>query len=190
MSHHHPGADSTPPRRRNSLPWILVGVLGGGCCLVIIVFAAILFPVFQTARTAAQGAVQDTLCIENLRKLGLASIMYSSDNNDILPHAVNWTGLLSPYLLRDQGPLNCPAVARGGEPNGYGYAFNIELAGKPIARIQAPEGTPVIFDSILVDRDAASGLETLPDPPRHGNGTANNAAFADGSVSIMPRGTP
>ena len=48
---------------------------------IIAILAAILFPVFSRAKAAAQKSV----CISNMRQIGLALQMYMSDNNDRLP---------------------------------------------------------------------------------------------------------
>lgn len=48
---------------------------------IIAILAAILFPVFARARESAR----KTSCASNLRQLGLASHMYSSDYDELLP---------------------------------------------------------------------------------------------------------
>lgn len=67
---------------------------------IIAILAAILFPVFAQAKVAAKKAT----CISNVKQLGLASIMYSVDSDDLLPPARSVsTGyalsqLLDPYV--------------------------------------------------------------------------------------------
>jgi len=52
---------------------------------IIAVLAAILFPVFARAREKARAAT----CMSNLKQLGLALEMYSSDHDDLYPFAVD-----------------------------------------------------------------------------------------------------
>jgi prepilin-type N-terminal cleavage/methylation domain-containing protein/prepilin-type processing-associated H-X9-DG protein len=54
---------------------------------IIAILAAILFPVFAKAREKAR----QTTCASNLRSLGLASIQYSQDYDEIYPGCVNGT---------------------------------------------------------------------------------------------------
>lgn len=72
---------------------------------IIAILAALLLPVFSSARKKAQAAQ----CINNLRQLGVATFFYCQDNSDILPFAWynnpdarenNFYGLLTPVLRR------------------------------------------------------------------------------------------
>ncbi len=59
----------------------------------------------------------------------------------------------------------------------YGYAMNIALSAADASKLTSPSRTALLFDSVILDRNACSNLVGLPDPPRH-NG--NSIAFADG----------
>jgi len=48
---------------------------------IIAILAAILFPVFATAREKAR----ETSCLSNLRQLGTATLMYATDFDEELP---------------------------------------------------------------------------------------------------------
>ena len=48
---------------------------------IIAALAALLFPVL----TAARAKAQSTICLGNLKQLQVCAVMYSADNNDILP---------------------------------------------------------------------------------------------------------
>lgn len=72
---------------------------------IIAILAALLLPVFSSARQKAQ-AVQ---CINNLRQLGVATFLYCQDNGDVLPYAWynnpdarenNFYSLLTPVMRR------------------------------------------------------------------------------------------
>ncbi|MDE2128016.1 MAG: DUF1559 domain-containing protein [Armatimonadetes bacterium] len=109
---------------------------------IIAILAAILFPVFATAREKARQAS----CMSNLRQLGLATLMYSEDYDEIFPlyqyddcqgyvcyqywfglrTTSGWDktrGLLFPYMKSGE-IQRCPSwtgVTRLGDGNGYGY---------------------------------------------------------------------
>jgi prepilin-type N-terminal cleavage/methylation domain-containing protein/prepilin-type processing-associated H-X9-DG protein len=80
---------------------------------IIAILAAILFPVFSRAREKAR----ETTCKSNLRQIGLALQMYSTDYDDLLPLAncePSTTGppgiydVLGPYT-KDQQIFRCPS---------------------------------------------------------------------------------
>ena len=69
----------------------------------ISILAAILFPVFATAREKAR----QTACLSNEKQIGLAMIQYIQDYDDMLPYDqsywppagyINWAGMLQPYI--------------------------------------------------------------------------------------------
>lgn len=81
---------------------------------VIAVLAAILFPVFAQAREKAR----QTLCLSNMRQMGLAVMMYAQDYDEALPLAatspnlttyLNWHDLADPYM-RDKRIWICPSA--------------------------------------------------------------------------------
>lgn len=109
---------------------------------VIAILAAILFPVFAQAREKARQAS----CQSNLRQLGLATLMYSQDYDEVYPlyqyddcagfvcyqywfgrrTDTGWDktlGLIYPYMKNHQ-VQRCPSFTarpRFGDGNGYGY---------------------------------------------------------------------
>src|SRR5512138_3202514 len=70
---------ATNPRRAFTLLELIVAVL------MIGVLMALLFPAL--ARSGDNGA--RTVCVNNLRQLGSALLMYGSDNNDLMAYP-NW----------------------------------------------------------------------------------------------------
>jgi prepilin-type N-terminal cleavage/methylation domain-containing protein len=85
---------------------------------IIAILAAILFPVFAQAKEAAK----KTACVSDTKQTGLAGIMYSTDNDDILPRHDNNGSCLygeSPCDTPDWGDFRFPAnggnTAKAGE---------------------------------------------------------------------------
>lgn len=76
---------------------------------IIAILAAILFPVFQSAREKAR----QSACASNLKQLGLAFQMYSQDFDEMLPcgayqmTGIGWAGQLYSYV-KSRGVYTCP----------------------------------------------------------------------------------
>lgn len=61
---------------------------------IIAILAALLFPVFATAR----GKAREITCISNLRQIGLAVKMYAQDSDELYPWAVDPTDKYTPGI--------------------------------------------------------------------------------------------
>lgn len=83
---------------------------------IIAILAAILFPVFATAREKAR----QTTCASNLKQIGLAFAQYTSDYDEYLPvgkifsSGIGWAGQLYPYV-KSVGAFQCPNDASSGD---------------------------------------------------------------------------
>lgn len=85
--------------------------------LVVIAIIGILASMLLPVLSAAKDRAQRTVCISNLKQMGLAHIQYSSDNQDYFAEP-NWgTGTWVGWLYGPGGPPACPPVNLGG-PNG------------------------------------------------------------------------
>jgi prepilin-type N-terminal cleavage/methylation domain-containing protein/prepilin-type processing-associated H-X9-DG protein len=114
---------------------------------IIAILAAILFPIFATAKETARR----TQCMSNMRQITLAFPQYADDNNGLLP-ALNafssdgvtasgdviagkvQTGSLYSYLNRSKGLLRCPSDARKMAAAGYsssekGFTYSYTING-------------------------------------------------------------
>jgi len=100
---------------------------------IIAILAAILFPVFAQARESARM----TMCLSNMRQLGLALRMYSQDSDEVFPNIYQgwgvpghpgsndgwmWKNAIAPYL-KNKGIFICPsnpvaAPDKGGSATG------------------------------------------------------------------------
>lgn len=97
---------------------------------IIAILAAILFPVFAQAKTAAKKAVS----LNNLKQLATANLLYAGDNDDALPRTMdtasgfpqtiswwaanNYQIALEPYIRSGRG-----GVESGGQTRGKGSVW-------------------------------------------------------------------
>jgi prepilin-type N-terminal cleavage/methylation domain-containing protein/prepilin-type processing-associated H-X9-DG protein len=131
---------------------------------IIAILAAILFPVFQSVRERARA----TACLSNQKQIGLASMMYSEDNDEALLQyyysgfAVNqgyWPNRLFPYLT-SLDVLVCPsrtklpdaateAVKEQTGETGYGLAYPFPGSGYyALPQYQSPAQHVYLMDGI------------------------------------------
>lgn len=133
--------------------------------------AALLLPALSQAKGRAQG-IQ---CMNNVKQLELALLMYANDNTNAMPAAKTWCDDITPYL-GPSPPFQCPSgdVSQRGH-----YAFNAKLVGKTITD---PARTVSVFET---DQgwNASGGPELMIKSPRHGNGYV--FGFADGHVEMV-----
>ncbi|MDR3707548.1 MAG: DUF1559 domain-containing protein [Capsulimonadaceae bacterium] len=132
---------------------------------IISIIAAILFPVFSTAREKAR---QNT-CSSNLKQLGIAFQQYASDYDESFPTglgyggiSIGWAGQLSSYV-KNTGVFDCPddqTAPQTRTVNGtastltpVSYAYNDNL-GTPISgqtvwtlsQLTAPSSTILLYE--------------------------------------------
>ncbi len=168
-----------PPPRKSGVPvwaWI-VGCGGIGCMVVpFLIFAAVLFPVFAKAREKAR----QTSCMSNEKLIGTALMMYTQDNDGVLPEGTHWMDRSAPYLASAGGTeshvFQCPSAK--GTP--YGYAYNSAVSRKSVNKMGDPGTTVTVYDSTAGTKNATDAVMSVPSPGRHSGG--NNFAFADGHV--------
>lgn len=136
--------------------------------------AAILFPVFATARQKARTAA----CQSNLKEIALAMSMYAQDHHDRLPMKDNWCDALIPYTKNEE-LFRCPSLP----DQRCGYAYNAELSKVSVSSIKSPAQTVSFFDA-KGGWNLAGGAQ-LQDR-RHQDGI--NLAFTDGHVKWTKEG--
>jgi len=106
----------TPANQRKAFTLIELLVV----IAIIAILAAILFPVFATAREKAR----QTSCASNMKQLGLGAIQYVQDydecypqgstlalaipGNDFYNYGMGWAGQVYPYL-KSKGVFACPS---------------------------------------------------------------------------------
>lgn len=128
-------------------------------------------------------------CEENLKSLYTAFKFYVQDW-DALPPAKDWTE--NPDLVSKvtkNSWLHCPSVSSGADSK-FGYAYNTEMAGKPLKLSGKPlnelpnaANTILLYDSGTLDKSASDNATSQPKPGRHGG--KNFVLFADGTVKAV-----
>ncbi len=138
------------------------------------VVAGITLPALAKAKAEAQ-SVQ---CMNNVRQLGLAAIIYANDHEGRLPDAGKWCDLLQ-KKLGSSDVLRCPA---GNRAERCHYAFNLLMSGTELNRIENAART-VLFIESPAGWNRSAGPELLTGPSRHQNHIA--VCFADGHVEMV-----
>ena len=134
---------------------------------IIAILAAMLLPALNKARSKAE----QTSCLSQVKQLGLAMTMYTTDNNNryvywnyalrnsyglYLPM---WYGAIYPYV-ENKNVYECPTIARNGchptgcrswgnivdTPISYGYNEVMSNAGPRTAQLRKPEKTLMLGD--------------------------------------------
>jgi len=146
-----------------------------GLGMVVIV---ILYPICAPPRISHRDPKM--ACLSYEKQISLAIKMYSDDYDDTLPRAKRWMDLIFDYT-KNTMLIHEPTIARQDE---YGYAFHDRASGKKITKIAHPESFELVFDSILMKRNAYGGTWSMPEPGRHDGG--NNIAYVDGHAKRIP----
>ncbi len=136
---------------------------------IIAIIAAILFPVFQSAKDSAK----KSSCLSNIKQISLGILMYLQDYDEKMPHKNQYQELVHPYLKNDK-IYRCPKVKRSS--GGQGYALESRLIGKSLYQIKELGKRPMFWDSLNLEKNATDpgiGFAT-----RH-NGFGN-IGFLDG----------
>jgi len=149
-------------RRLTLAHWGLMAVIS-------VLVGSVFFPVFVASGPPAVR----TVCLSNVKQLALGFVMYAIDSDDRLPAGSGWMDSLKPYEKSDQ-VWRCPVLR---SPDEYGYAMRERLSGANTDKIKKPESQPLVFDSVLLGRNAVSDRVLDPGFTRH---RGLNIGFLDG----------
>lgn len=154
---------------------------------IIAILAAILFPVFASAREKAR----QVTCASNERQLGLGLLQYAQDYDDTYmnsdTYGQGWAGRLYPYV-KDGGVYGCPddptQPAAGNVKVSYAINANIGAAGNvwgvPVYQALASETSP--SNTVLLFEIAGNTSGPVPMPGVDVN-MPNEISSASGSGS-------
>ena len=152
---------------------------------IIAILAAILFPVFATAREKAR----QTSCLSNEKQLALAMIQYSQDYDECMPcgtiaysgqyFGLGWGGQIYPYVKATQA-FTCPddsqqVVAAG--TTEVSYAMNGIAAYNPITKYQTPVQTVLLFE-VKSENNGATHIGVQITNPNDGGGSSTGGTMA------------
>ncbi|MEX2242242.1 MAG: hypothetical protein WD716_00185 [Fimbriimonadaceae bacterium] len=173
-------SDSPSPYPRTSLPRA-AGIKLVELAIVVVLLligGAILYPVLM----GVTGEGHRRHPLSNLKMLAIANIMYAYDYDERLPPAEAWMDVLGPYTKNEQ-LFHDPSI-KDRKPDEHGLAFFEPLSGIDTRTVLDPDKVPLMFQSVLMGRNAHSDLSTLPAVPR--NGKVNYVALLDGHVKGFP----
>ena len=176
---------------------------------IIAILAGLLLPGLAKAKEMARG----TVCVSNLKQMGLGAVMYSNDSRGRLPSFRDWlcvktgdltTGKLYPFL-GSKGVYQCPTdqkdlasrkkIAVPGNTMGgrlakrdYSYAMNCGLChGEETSTFLAPHQTMMFMEALMATNDYSGEVG-----PTFGNRTLTirhngkgDMAMTDGHVERM-----
>lgn len=143
--------------------------------LMIPVFAALTLPALARAKAKAQSIS----CMNNVKQLELAAIMYSNAHGGKYPAAEHWCDALLPQV-QSAKVFQCPADSRASRSD---YAFNQNLSELPITNVSNPGRTVLIFEC-EGGWNQQGGRELVLGNPRHAGWVI--VGFADGHAESVP----
>ena len=155
---------------------------------IIAVLAAILFPVFATAREKAR----QTTCLNNQKQIATAIMMFAQDNKETLPGmSSSWMQALSNYGLNAAKVWDCPTPKWRGTAAQPSYGMNYYIFGAALGDMKSPSMELMLADLNTVNSKSTavtqySSFAASADlDARHSGGIIGG--FADGHIqSITP----
>ncbi|MDR3708807.1 MAG: DUF1559 domain-containing protein [Capsulimonadaceae bacterium] len=163
---------------------------------IIAILAAILFPVFATAREKAR----QSACISNVKQLGIAFVQYQQDYDECNPNGSNpyqtgngWAAMVYPYVKSTKVYI-CPSDASLGNPTcSYGYNSNnvvyaqgypgsgkFASTGRQLAQYTAPSKTVLLFE--VANGGSNGSTYDISLPPYMYNGSASPDAYCSSAT--------
>ncbi len=161
---------------------------------IIAILAAILFPVFASAREKAR----QTSCLSNVKQMGLATMLYVQDSDEKFPTGtyetdtppvyVYWFDIIMPYVAnKSTNVALINSCLSSPHPEKTGYMMNVRVGGTNEPEVSAADN---FFDystsAALADLTHPSETILYTDSdqvPSYGNGVASTSKVNPGSVN-------
>ncbi len=147
--------------------------VSGVTILMLPIMAAMLLPALARAKSRAQ----TVNCMNNVKQLNLALMMYATDNKGTFPPADTWCDLLRPYAGGSPAMFRCPAAPE----EKCSYKLNANLADRKLFTAGAPARTVVVFSAVEGWNQAGGRSAAVP----HKHGNQYVIGFADGHVEAV-----
>jgi GYF domain 2/Protein of unknown function (DUF1559) len=173
-----PGPPPLPAmgRAKSKMPGWVIALIVLGVVMGLLALLAVPMAMLLPALSQAKGKARSIMCMNNMKQLALALVLYTDDNNGKFPPGNEWCDKINRYVGSPK-VFQCPAQ----ENQRCGYAFNRNLTDKKQNEI--PRDTVLLFESDA-GWNKASGPELLIS--RHGGRPKTYlVAFADGSVQVI-----
>ncbi len=172
---------------------------------IVAILAALALPIFKSTRASSDR----TKCISNLRQLGVATSLYTAENNNTFPALNFWSRDISPYLnltwkstapstiglpiADNQNPFFCPASIpyRDTIPSSFNfqlaYGINCDTAeGKSTLSIPNTSGRKLSSTVLYADNTKANIWKSLPERlPLKWHNNSVNIIFCDYHVESV-----
>ena len=160
--------------------------------------AALLVPLFTRTRESGHRSPH-SICMSNLKQLGLGMLQYVQDNDETYPPLAvaasgYWAGSLQPYIKSWQ-IFQCPSDPTGRAPKTTDYFYNARVAGaRATAKFAAPSDIILMGDG-TGDHLTSYHLRQLPaswvsdsNSPAYRHRDKANYLFANGRVKALAAG--
>jgi prepilin-type N-terminal cleavage/methylation domain-containing protein len=120
---------------------------------IIAILAAILFPVFSSAKVAAN----KTVCISNLKQLGTSTQLYSTDSDDRLPLSFAFDGVAGTANGAWRWNLPVPIEGAPDVATSSHFGFSLRPYGV-IPKIYESPGSPLLTSTRTIPSQIGAGV--------------------------------
>ena len=164
----------------------IAGIVVSAIVLAVVPIIALLVAILVPAVSRAQDHARQAVASVNMHQVGLAAMMYASDNEGYCPDPDNWLEQIRPYLGDNpeevlESPFNPEA--------GRAIAMNASLVKSEQGRVvplrlhEVPDQTVLFFEAEY-GSPLSGGPELLPAEPRGPKGYV--IGFVGGDVEAVP----
>ena len=160
-------------------------------CLAAVAVVMLVIPPFGTPKETSKRFT----CMSHLKQLAGSCLQYASDHDGTLPASSNWMEATMPYSgMTWETPPASKEIGLKNEARyhdvaffhteRYGYAYRSKASNRKLSAFNTPAQFELVFDSTHLERNASTGLESLPFPGRHQG--RDNTSYLDGHVKSIP----